>query len=349
MKLQILLLSSVFLFSACGAPAESDISDTPSSVEETVKIVFAADFATGEGCATHKSGGCDLYTAEIDMEGNVTDVQRLTNEADSEVFPVFSIDGETVYANRVADDGHTDIEWVSVEDGSSGILMKDAVGPAPLPDGNSLVYLSNPGFKITLADFLSPSSLDVPQIFEELAGYHEPHSSAEGKVVFYRLFGQGRGSNTAMAAVFDAQTLEAQDLTSKDGTAHCFWNGTGTAIVCNNTDLYHGPFSIPLDSEPGDSYSLLLKHPSVSEISALDEDFGACKHISYTYGNFCDESHLLIGLNCDLEENGVTDTFMSKLALVDFSASPASVVVVGDKLAEAYGGEGVSSFSVDCQ
>lgn len=57
---------------------------------------------------------------------------------------------------------------------------------------------------------------------------------------------------------------------------------------------------------------------------------------------------MIITVGCGVEVNGVVDTTMSKLGLVDFSTSPATLVPLGKSLAQAYGGVGSSSYTVAC-
>ncbi len=325
-------------------PSES--AETSSGMD--ARIVFAADFATGDGCATHNSGGCDLYAAEIDWEGNARDVRRVTSAKEAETFPVFSADGSTAYANVVYGGNKWNIEWASLEGAAMGTLIANAAGPAPLPNGDSLVYVTLPGYAISQANFASSSSVGSAHVVNAEEGFHEPHASVNGQVVFYRLFHQGKGSNTAQVVVFDPITGKTTSLSESDGTAHCFWNGTGTGTVCNNTGLYKGLFTIAASGPSLGESALLLRHPTVEQVAAVDPDFAECRGASYAYGTFCDESHMIVTVGCGVETDGVVDTTMSKLGLIDVSADEPTLIPLGKNLADAFGGPGSSSYTVDC-
>lgn len=327
---QFFIFGMMFVFFLSGC------SEAPSAeTTESFRIVFAADFATGEGCATHETDGCDLYYAEIDSFATVKQIIRLTTTSEPEVFPVFSTDGLMVYANQTLGKEKNKITWAALDGNDQGTFQESAVGPAPLPDGR-LLYLSIPGFKITIDG----------QTVSENTNYHEPHVSANGQVIFYRLFNAGKGSNTAQVVMYDPITKVFTELTAQDGTAHCFWNGTGTAAVCNNTSLYRGLFNVPID---GSLSSLLIEHPTVEEVAALDGDFSSCRSVHYAYGAFCDETHMVVTVGCALETDGVVDTTFSKLGLVDFSTPLPTLHMVGNNLADAFEGMGSSSYTVDCE
>ncbi len=91
-----------------------------------------------------------------------------------------------------------------------------------------------------------------------------------------------------------------------------------------------------------------MKHPTVAQVAALDADFSVCKGVHYAYGTFCDATHLLVTIGCALEIDGVVDTTMSKLGLIDVSVPGSPLRVIGKGLAGAYAGTGSSSYTVDC-
>lgn len=324
------------------------VDEPVASPSNGARIVFSADFATGNGCAAHNAGGCDVYAADIDWEGAVSDVRRLTSIDDAETFPTFSADGSTAYANVVRGGKKWSIEWISLADATSGTLMANAASPTPLPDGDSLVYISLPGYTISMADFLAPTTIGNMREVSAEEGFHEPHAGVTGQVVLFRLFDQGRGSNTAQVELFDPATGEVTDVTSSDGTAHCFWHGTGASVVCNNTELFRGLFTVAVAGDSAGASELLLRHPTVEQVAAVDEDFAECRGASYAYGTFCDGSRMIVTVGCGVETDGVVETTMSKLGLLDLSASTPTLVPLGKNLADAFGGPGSSSYTVDC-
>lgn len=343
-----LSLIAVAALTGAGCSSESS-STTPIDSVGKAKIVFAADFANGEGCTTHKGFGCDLYTADIGFDGSVKNVLRRTLEDRIEAFPVFSTDGAMVYANRYGGANGGDIEYVSLADGLTGILQTGALGPAVLPDGKTLVYVTASDSNVASASFVTSTSLgDVVMLTTE-GDYHEPHASSTGAVLFEKLFGAGRGSNTAQARALIPSTGTMIDLTAADGTGHCFWNASGTKALCNNAEKYHGIFAVPFNGETAGAASLFLSHPTVNQISALDADYEACLGTSYAYGTFCDDEHMIASIGCATDTSAGRDILMSKLGLIDLSTTPPTVYPLGKNLADAFGGPGISSNTVSCR
>ena len=332
--------------STVSVPIASEVI-TSDSKTTGAKIVFAADFSTGTGCAAHKSGGCDIYSADIGWNGDVSNVRQLSSDRGVEAFPVFSADGSTVYANNNSK-GKSIIEWISYDGSSKGILIEDATSPAPLLDRNSLVYVALPDYQITTADFLTSTSLTNISTAGIVGEFHEPHTSVTNKVVFTQLFNEGRGSNTAQVKMFDPATNQITSLTPSDGTAHCFWNGTGTSAVCSNAELFNGLFTVDASGSPTAVSKLLIRHPTSSQIAKVDDDFAQCRGASYAYGTFCDATHMIVTVGCGVETDGVVDTTMSKLGLLDMSSTKPELIPIGKYLADAFGGPGVSSYTVDC-
>lgn len=371
MNKKLLVMLGISVVAACGIGAmvtlhnPTPISSTPAStVLEPVddvsirvaepaypaQIVFGGDFATGQGCAGHKSGGCDLFSADINFSGEVANVTRLTTMGGPDVFPAFSFDGATTYGTHYRSSSSGDIIWAAVDGSSTGTLIKNAIGAAPLPNGTSIVYTSSIGSKISMADFVSPTEVSNEREVSADGDYHEPHaSSINSLVVMHRLFSAGRGSNTAQPVIFNPATSEIIALTTSNGSAHCFWDGEGLAAYCNNSEQFHGMFKIPLDGSGEDQPLTGVKAPNLQQMSEMDVDFVACKGVSYAYAAFCDVSHLIVTVGCALETNGVVDTTMSKLALLDISVTPPTVLPLGKNLEEAFGGPGISSHTVACR
>ena len=329
--------------------AADDVSTSVTEVSYPAQIVFGGDFATGDGCAAHKSGGCDLFSANINFSGEVANVTRLTTTPAPETFPAFSADGLTAYATHYRGASSGDVIWAAVDGSGTGTLIKDAIGAAPLPEGKSIVYTSIGESKISMADFISPTEVSNQRAVSVDGDYHEPHANANGLVVMDRLFGAGRGSNTAQAVYFDPATGAVKDLTASNGSAHCFWDGEGVAAYCNNAELFRGMFRIPLDGSGQGKPLTGVKAPNRQQMADLDPDFAACKGVSYAYATFCDATHLITTVGCELETNGVVDTTMSKLALLDISIDPPTILPLGKNLADAFGGPGIASHTVACR
>lgn len=343
-------LSLIAVAALAGAGCSSEASSTtPIDGAGKAKIVFAADFANGEGCTTHKGFGCDVYTADIGFDGSVENVLQRTSEDRIEAFPVFSTDGKTVYANRYGGKNGGDIEYVSLADGSIGILQTGALGPAVLPDGKTLVYVRASDSNVASASFVTATSLGDAKILTTDGDYHEPHASSTGAVLFEKLSGAGRGSNTAQARALISSAGKMIDLTEADGTGHCFWNASGTKAMCNNSEKYRGIFAVPFDGEAAGSGSLFLSHPTVKQISGIDSDYESCLGVSYAYGTFCDDEHMIVSIGCATDTPTGRDTLMSKLGLIDLSTSPPTVYPLGKNLADAFGGPGISSNTVSCR
>ena len=327
-------------------PAQEPIAETAPA---KAKIVFAADFAKGTGCSTHNSGGCDIYSAEIAMDGTVSAVKQLTTEDRVEAFPVFSADGTMMYTNRFKQGAIGDIEYVSLVDGKSGILQMDALSPAPMPDGKTIGYIAADGLNVMLGTFASPTTLASSKALTTDGGYHETHASATGDLLMDKLFGAGRGSNTAQAKAIHVATGTVIDLTESDGTAHCFWNWNGSNAMCNNSEKYRGIFAIPYDGVSAGTGKTFIAPMSIQKFIAIDSDFASCLNVNYAYGTFCDEDHMIVTAGCETETPTGRDTLMSQLALIDFSSGTPVTIPLGKNLSDSFGGPGLASHTVSCR
>lgn len=365
--LAVTLISFSLIGAGCSAQTESteeQTRPTPSSptspmvpiaepaVETALlkaKIVFAADFAKGTGCSTHSSKGCDIYVADIATDGSVSTVKQLTTEDRVEAFPVFSADGTMMYTNLFKKAASADIEYVSLVDGKTGILQTDALSPAPMPDGKTIGYVAANGLNVMLGTFASPTVLASSKALTTDGQYHETHASAKGDLVMYKLFGTGRGSNTAQAKAIHIVTGAIIDITEADGAAHCFWNWDGSSAMCNNSEKYRGIFATPYDGITAGTGKTFVAPPSIQKFAAIDSDFAACLNVNYAYGTFCDEDHMIVTAGCETETPTGRDTLMSQLALIDLSTSPQTILPLGKNLSDSFGGPGLASYSVSCR
>ncbi len=333
-----------------GTTEAPSVPEASVQISETAAIVFAADFGNNSGCETHNQGGCDIYTANIQLDGTVLDVERRTDNAFEEVFPVFSPDGSMIYANTSAE--KFGIEWIDLSRETSGILQSSARGPVPLPDGKRMIFSSLGKSKaLMIADLTSPTSLsNIEQISPEGASYGEPHGAPNGDVIFSKLFGAGRGSNTAQAGVYRLATEEFIDLTEQDGTAHCFWGFGGTSAYCNNAEKFRGIFRIPFTDGVVGTATEGIVPPKLADVLAQDDEYTGCRSVFYAYGTFCDEDHAIVTMGCEnTDAAGDLTLSVSKLALIDLSTSPVTMYPLGKNLADTFGGVGDSSYTVSCR
>lgn len=336
---------------AQGVPADrpSPAIAQPSSAT----ITFAADFANNNGCEAHNSRGCDIYTANIKFDGSVSDLIPQTADDVSEAFPVFSADGTMVYANVNRGKTQGSLEWIDLATSSSGTLQSFARGIAPLPDGKSVVFsaLGDPNV-LMLANFASPTSLTNAHQISPVGpeDYDEPHASSLGDVVFEKLSGGGRGSNTAQAGVYRSSTGTFLDLTAADGTGHCFWGFGGTSAYCNNSEKFPGTYRVPFENGVPGTPERALKIPKKDLVIAQDPEFAACPTIYIAYGAACDATHIITTLGCETSDSaGKLTLSVSKLVLLDISTPAQTMTPIGKNLADAFGGSGSSSYTVSCR
>jgi hypothetical protein len=345
---RLLLVAIVFSLVVCAIGVI--IYTTSSSRTKSAQIVFGADFGNNDGCDTHSNAGCDIFLADIELDGTVSSIRQLTDQDGAEVFPVFSADNEFVYANIWSNSKQADIEWINTDNGSSGTLQAGARGLAPLPNGKSAVFaplVANSPLR--MADFSSPTTLTNARAITPPGNYNEPHASVLGDIIFYQLFGEGKGSNTAQAQIYQTSTNKIIEVTPSDGTAHCFWGFNGTATYCNNVELFQGiqrsSFIDSVISKTGGS----IRHPKPATVSAVDADYAICKTTSIAYGAFCDEDHLIVTLGCGTETASGIEMMMSKIALLDLTQKPPRIMPLGKNLATAFGGPGGSSYTASCR
>lgn len=338
--------------------AETVVNDGASTavpeavVEKKAKIVFAADFANNQGCDGHSNAGCDVYTASIDWSGEVSDVKQQTNNSSQENFPVFAVDGKTVYANADTDNKHGNIEWVTLADQKSGILVSQARGAAPLADGKQIVYVKLDGtLALMVADLATAWSIGTAQQISPTGQrYSEPHVSANGDLVFYQLAGgTDRGSNTAQGGAYLAKDKKFIELTAANGYAHCFWGFDGQTAYCNNLEQYPGISKIVINNGIAEAPVGAIHHPTVAEMTAVDSDYAQCATTQFAYGSFCDATHLLVTVGCGTKTTEGSDTTMSKLALLDLTTGTPKIVALGKNLAAAFGATGTSSYTGSCR
>lgn len=325
----------------------------PSQSSQSATITFSADFANNGGCEPHNSRGCDIYTANIKLDGTVSSVTRHTTVDGSEAFPVFSADGKTVYANKSEGKVKGSIEWIDLATSTLGTLQTSARGFAPLPDGKSAVFSSlNDPNVLMMANFASPTSLTNAQQISPADGadYNEPHASPLGDIVFEKLTGGGRGSNTAQAGIYRSSTKEFLNLTAADGTGHCFWGFGGTSGFCNNSEKYPGIFKVPFVNGIVGTPALAIHAPKKADVIAQDSDFAECKTIYFAYGASCDATHTIVTMGCEISDaDGTLSLSVSKLALVDISTTSSTIIPIGKNLAESFDGTGDSSYTVSCR
>lgn len=332
-------------------PLSDEISapSTPTTNAQLAQIVFGADFGNDKGCDTHGNAGCDVFLADITLDGQVTSIKQLTSHNGSEVFPVFSTDAKTIYTNAWSSPKQANIEWIDVASGQTGVLQTGARGLAPLPDGKRAVYAPlTTDSPLMMADLSTPTTLINPTAITGSGDFNEPHASSLGDIVFYQLFGGGRGSNTAQAKIYQLSTGKIIPL-NQAGAAHCFWGVAGTTAYCNNVEIFPGIQSWSFVNGLIGSAIGAIHHPTPTRATIADADYSICKTTSFAYGAFCDTDHLIVTMGCATETATGLDTTMSKLALLDLTQQPPAIIPLGKNLANAFGGPGGSSYTASCR
>ena len=335
-------------------PAEPTTTTPPAPVPEVVKpksaqIVFGADFSNDKGCNTHGNAGCDIFLADITLDGAVSTIKQLTSHDGSEVFPTFSADAKTVYTNAWSSPKQANVEWFDVASGKAGVLQTGARGLAPLLDGKRAVYAPlAANSPLYMAEFSSPTSLSNPTAITGNGDFNEPHASYLGDIIFYELFGAGKGSNSAQPKIYQVSTGKIIDI-NQAGAAHCFWGYAGTTAYCNNVESFPGIQSWSFINGIVGAAVGAIHHPKPAVVSKVDADYAACKTTSFAYGAFCDADHLIVTMGCATETATGLDTTMSKLALLDLTQKPPTIIPLGKNLADAFGGPGGSSYTASCR
>lgn len=328
---------------------DPDNTPTEAPAVKTAQIVFGADFSNDQGCDTHGNNGCDVFLANITLEGEVTDIKQLTTEAGSEVFPVFSADGKTVYDNHWSNNKEANINWIDIANGTSGILQKGARGLAPLPDGSGAAYAPlAANSPLMLADFTSAHTLANARAITGPGDFNEPHASALGDIIFNELFGLGRGSNTSQPEIYELKTGKIIGL-DQAGAAHCFWGYGGLSAYCNNSEVFPGIQSWSFINGLIGPAVGAIRSPKPAAAKSADADYAVCKTTSFAYGSFCDEDHVIVTMGCSTETAEGLDTTMSKIVLLDLSEKVPVIIPLGKNLAEAFDGPGGSSYTASCR
>ncbi|HCC83746.1 TPA: hypothetical protein DEP96_02770 [Candidatus Uhrbacteria bacterium] len=337
-----------------GTPTTSIVTPPKTPIPEATKpksaqIVFGADFSNNKGCDTHGNAGCDIFLANITLDGAVSTIKQLTSHDGSEVFPTFSADAKTVYTNAWSSPKQANVEWIDVASGKAGVLQTGARGLAPLLDGKRVVYAPlAANSPLMMAEFSSPTSLSNPTAITGNGDFNEPHASYLGDIIFYELFGAGKGSNSAQPKIYQVSTGKIIDI-NQAGAAHCFWGYAGTTAYCNNVDFFPGIQSWSFVNGLVGQAVEAIRHPKPIAASKADADYAACKTTSFAYGAFCDATHLIVTMGCATETDNGLDTTMSKLALLDLTQKPPTIIPLGKNLADAFGGPGGSSYTASCR
>ncbi len=334
-------------------PAAEPVADgtnTPSTTKpKSAQIVFGADFSNNKGCDTHGNAGCDVFLADITLDGTVSTIKQLTSLDGSEVFPTFSTDAKTIYTNAWSTPKQANVEWIDVASGRSGVLQTGARGLAPLPDGKRAVYAPlAANSPLMMADLATPTTLANPVAITGPGDFNEPHASSLGDIVFYELFGAGKGSNTAQPEIYQLSTGKIFNL-EQGGGAHCFWGFGGLAAYCNNLEIYQGiqKWSF-INGVVGPAVGA-VHHPKIAQAMAADADYADCKSASFAYGSFCDADHLVVTMGCGTKTTDGIATTMSKIVLLDLTQKPPTIIPLGKNLADAFGGPGGSSYTASCR
>lgn len=330
-------------FSDPGVPTDSSAGFASG---KSVRIVTAANFASGGGCHDHDTDGCDLYTAVLDLgTGEVSAVTRVTSDARGEAFPQISRDGKTVTYTRFASSGPDDAMAADLATGASRVIRSSASHPFLTPDGTSVLLTALPSFAleiVSLAGAVGKTPL--------LIGAHEPHVSADGeKVSFYATEENAeRGSGTAQAKVYLRSSGTTVDVSEADGTAHCFWSFDGASLYCNNRR--EGGIVVRTVGEDGTvgAGTVGIAFPSVADLAAVDAAFGdgACVSATVEYGSFCDATHVALSAACMVKSSAGIDQGFTRAVVADIATG--ALLPVGAEMAAAFGGSGSVSWTTAC-
>ncbi len=309
---------------------------------ETHKIIFGANFDTNSDCADrNEQNQCDLYTADLDLDdGTVSTVTRATETPVSESYPAWNPNGTVAYFSIFKNVHSKDLGVVDLTTGETNTLTSNASWPEVSPDGKTLLYEDTNTSQLMQAslsaDGLSISNASpVPSITDG----EDSQYSGDGR---YIVFHQTRNGSGAVAQVYDTQTQTSTSWGEKSG--HCAFGLESLTTLCDNS-TGGGLLKKIFDGNKFGSTSLFLPDPSAELLSAYDPDFASCQGISFNYPNFCgDDEHLLVSTSCN---SGGTVTF-SRLFLIDFTNDSPVYRPIGKELKDAYGGTGMSSWTVSC-
>lgn len=334
----------MFLLISCSSPDPANITEKPS----THSIVFSADFDNNGGCKDHsETDKCDLYTADLNVsDGSVTHLKRLTTTPTvNETYPAWNPSGSVVYYTLLGGVHDKNLGDIDVSTGKTATLVDDATWSEVSPDGKTFLYHSEKN-KMLMTAPLAADGLSIGES-TPLTGtpnQEDPDYSTDGRYILFHEIETG----SAMAHVYDTQTK--QDVSWNQRSGHCTFGLESLLTLCDDSKgggIIEKIFTPSAGGESGTfgSSSIYLADPKASMLSAYDETFAACQGISFNYPTFCgDDQHLLVSTSCN--QNGAV-TF-SRLFLIDFSSGSPVYHPLGKELADAYQGDGMSTWTVAC-
>lgn len=339
--LHVLVLLTVF-FSACD-------STTENAAPTVMQIAFSADFANGKGCTSAKDAeGCDLYMAEITSAGEVQSVTQLTDADTAESFPSWYPDGSIIYFNSQPKGSGEyeppDIDYVRVDTGETGTLVKHASHPTVLPTGDAVIYSSLPKHILTQSSLADKGlAITGSAVLVEGEDRFEPTVSGDGSlVVFHEISEESPGVH-----IYNLQTGVITRLSSAVETGHCAINPAGDFVACDQK-TGGGLATMQLVSDAKWEGSTEVSDPKISDIATLDQDYADCDVASVNFPSFLNDETLMVTISCHQREaNGLSEALFSKLFLVQLETS--TFLPLGKKLAESYGGSGKDSYTAETQ
>lgn len=315
--------------------------NTPSPNEgATARIIFAANLASGGNCDDRDAeNACDLYGATLDLEtGTPTNVRRVTDTEQSESYPAWNPNGDAAYFTVFHTPRSKDIGYVDLASGETILLLKDAAWATVHPAGNLFLYVS------AATDMIMQAVLQADGItlgeavpLTRVANQQDPDFSRDGRYVVFHETGGAFTHGT----VYDRETGLSVSHDTRSG--HCTF-GTDGLILCDNA-RGGGIFSRSFENGELGANDLFLADMRPSDIAEYDPDMGECDGTSFNYPTFCgDDDHLLVSASCS--QGG--SVAYSRLFLIVFSEEAPRYLPVGKYIAEAFGGPGNSTWTVDC-
>lgn len=321
-----------------------DDRDQSAGNPSLARIVFAADFFSNAGCADHATDDhCDLFSAEIDLvTGEVANVNQLTNTpTTSESYPVWNPNGTVAYASVYLTRDERSVNYVDTATGKTGVFLARARWPEVSPDGKTFLYVTSDTdvlMKASLRD--GGLSVDAEVPVTGVSRQEDPEYATSGNyVIFHQIMSDG-----AHGVVLNLSN--GKTVTYTDRSGHCAFGPSGTVTVCDNAKG-GGIFAETFENDTLSNPRLFIADMRPSALAVYDDAFAGCVGTSFNYPNFCaDDQHLLVSASCNMgAADGVT---FSRLFLIDLTGSTPVYHPIGKELAEAFGGAGKSSWTVDC-
>ncbi len=313
-------------------PADPAPADEPAPAAE-VTLLFASSFDSGGPCHRGEHDGCDLYRAQLDLDGPVArDVERLTDvPGQAEWFPTIDASGElALYEARAGQRGH--VEVLSLD----GTYAAE-IAPGRYPDfdhqGQRFAY-STGGRRLKVVPYERDEHGLVPSQASGAGRGRDPQFHPDGGQLIFHVQPDGETTRTALA---DLAGRERTDFSEPDRCAHAAFAPSGEIGVCSVRGTVYGR------RLAGGAWGALEPLATPPGTGALPDRFAGCEHLGYGYPEFCgDDEHLVATLAC--ARGGALQ--FANLVLVDLATG--EVTDLHWLLAAAHGAEGGESATAAC-